>query len=377
KPLDILIDMNSDLTINTWNESKIKIETSLQYQGDNELSDAEWLEKLGISMRMFGSTVRVKSKTNKAFTYIANGGERKVYTAPVYSGDGRSLTWEKGYRPVTLYVPAESILEIEAEQGFLTIKSNIKRLSVTNNNCQVDVANVDRLQLRGKQGSFTGGIIGDGDIQILHGRLTLNELNEGNLTSSYSTIEIESIGNLKLSSSNDEIDIDNAVTLYGIKNFGNLRINQLTGKLDLQGINSDIKVRHINPSAQLIKLVNRNADLRLSANDLSNFSVDVKGSYNKIYSSFAEKTTVDTLPAKEADSLKTLMAAVPSGGIITAASGTSLSTYSANSNTVITVTGYGLGGNKQSPNLKYSARIGTGNQFKYQIICTTCIIDFK
>jgi hypothetical protein len=385
KPLDILIDMNSDLTINTWNENKIRIETSLQYRGDNELSDAEWLEKLGISMRMFGSTVRVKSKTNKAFTYITNGGERKVYTAPVFSGDGRSLTWEKGYRPVTLYVPAESMLEIEAEQGFLTIKSNIKKLSLTNNNCQIDVVDVDRLELRGTQGSFNGGIITDGDIQITHSRLSLKQFNKGELTSSYSTIEIESLKDVKLNSSNDEIDIDNATTLYGTKDFGNLRINQLASRLDLNGVNSDIKLRHIATSAQLIKIVNKNADLRLSATDIPNFSVEIKGSYNTIYSPFSEDLKVDTLTSTEINGLRSTSRAVASTRSVITVTGRPFQKSNSDpirSNTPIqtteNLTMQGSSQERYNPYLKYSAKIGEGsNPLNYQIICTSCIIDFK
>jgi hypothetical protein len=32
----------------------------------------------------------------------------------------------------------------------------------------------------------------------------------------------------------------------------------------------------------------------------------------------------------------------------------------------------------QNPYLKYAAKVGPGNdQLKYQIICTSCVIDFK
>jgi len=49
-----------------------------------------------------------------------------------------------------------------------------------------------------------------------------------------------------------------------------------------------------------------------------------------------------------------------------------------NINSAITITGQAIGGNKQNPFLKYAAKIGTGNsQLKYQIICTSCVIDFK
>src|SRR5215213_7110800 len=61
KALDVLIDMTNDLTINTWNENKIKIETTVEFESPNELTDTQWLEKLGINMKVFGSSVRVKS----------------------------------------------------------------------------------------------------------------------------------------------------------------------------------------------------------------------------------------------------------------------------------------------------------------------------
>jgi hypothetical protein len=292
---------------------------------------------------------------------------------------------------VTLYIPAESILEIESKYGRLKIRNNIKSLLLDNTAGEIEFANIEKLQIRSNRGNFSGGIVAEADVELSHGRFALKQLNKGVMASNYSTIEIESLKDVKLSSSNDEIDIDNVSALYGIKNYGNLRINQLTGKLDLQGINSDIKLRHISPSAQLVKIVNRNADLRLSASDLSNFSVDVKGSYNKIYSSFEENTTVDTLTAGEIESVKTMTNAVSTAGPANAAttarpagSATVTTNRQFNDFTVnvrnvpITVTGYGVGGNKPNPFMKYSAKIGTGNtSLKYQIICTSCAIDFK
>jgi hypothetical protein len=334
-------------------------------------------------MKLFGSTVRVKTRTNSGITFISGGGTRTLYStsystsSPLYN-DGNHFNMQRG--PVTLYIPAESILEIESKYGRLKINNNIKSLLLDNSDGEIEFANIEKLQLRSNRGSFNGGIVGEADIELSHGRLSLKQVNKGDLTCNYSTIEIETLKDVKLSSSTDEIDIDNALALYGIKNYGNLRINQLNGNLDLQGINSDIKLRRINPSVQLVKIVNRNADLRLPSGDLSNFSVDVKGSYNKIYSSFAEKTTIDTLTTEETESVKVATTAVPSAGPSisvtrpTFSTGTTLN-YFANSSAV-TVVGQAVGA-KQNPYLKYVAKIGTGNAPKYEIICTSCVIDFK
>jgi hypothetical protein len=383
KALDVLIDMSGELIINTWNDNKMKIETTVQFEEPNELTDTEWFDKIGVNMKLFGSTVRVKTRTNSGITFTSGGGTRTLYgtsyfTSSLLYNDGNYFNMQRG--PVTLYIPSESILEIESKYGRLKIKNNIKSLLLDNTDGEIEFANIDKLQLRSNRGSFNGGIVGEADIELAHGRLSLKQLNKGNITSNYSTIEIESLKEVKLSSSTDEIDIDDAVALYGTKNYGNLRINQLSGKLDLQGINSDIKLRRINPSVQLVKIVNRNADLRLPSNDLSNFSIDVKGSYNKIYSSFEENTTIDTLTSEEIESVKKITNAVTTAGpsvTNVAGGGRTINLYN-NINSAITITGQAIGGNKQNPFLKYAAKIGTGNsQLKYQIICTSCVIDFK
>jgi len=245
----------------------------------------------------------------------------------------------------------------------------------------MEFANIEKLQLRSTRGNFNGASVTEADIELSHARFALKQLNKGIVTSNYSTIEIEALKDVKLSSSNDEIDIDNAGALYGVKNYGNLRINQLTGKLDIQGFNSDIKLRRVNSSAQLVKIVNRNADLRLPSGDLANFSVDVRGSYNKIYSSFAEKTTVDTLTASEVESIKAMTNVITSAGPAIRTKGSSFNQFeNANAsvrNIAITVQGQAQRVS-QNTYLKYSAKIGSGSdQLKYQVICTSCVIDFK
>jgi hypothetical protein len=371
---------------------EIALPRAVQFEEPNERTDSQWLESIGINMKLFGSTVRVKSRTNGGVFYVTSAGTTMYRAAtPIYFTHAGKMSTG----PVTLYIPTESILEIESKNGRLKINNNIKSLVLDNNDSEIEFANIEKLQIRSNRGSFSGGTVAEGDVELSHARFSLKQLTKGLIASNYSNIEIESTKDLKLSSSNDEIDIDNASALYGTKNYGYLRINQLTDKLDIQGINSDVKLRHTNPSAQLVKIVNRNADLRLSTSELSNFSVDIKGSYNKIYSSFAEKTTIDTLTANETESVKTITTTVPSAGPslsvaetalvnrinndLAKTTGTAYNLYAGGGKVVnvpVAITGQ-VTGSKQNPNLKYSAKIGTGNVPKFQIICTTCVIDFK
>ena len=119
--------------------------------------------------------------------------------------------------------------------------------------------------------------------------------------------------------------------------------------------------------------------MRLPVNELSNFSVDIKGSYNKVYSSFTEKATIDTLTAAETESVKSMTTSVPTAGPVVRTTGTTSNLYAGGGNVVnvLAVTGQVVGTSKQNPYLKYAAKIGTGNAPKYEIICTSCVIDFK
>jgi len=389
KALDVLIDMGGEVIINIWNENKVKLETTVQFEGPSELTDKEWLDKLGISMKLFGSTVRIKTTPNNGFRYLNSNGTITLTSAsPVFSNTGSFLNGLKVsyHNPVILYIPAESILEIGSNYGRLKINNNIKNLTLTNTDGEITFSNVEKLKLRGNRGSISGGVVADADIELSHGRIALKQLNKGLLSSTYCTIEIETLKDVTLNSSSDEIEIDEAASLSGIKKYGNLRINQLVGKLDLQGVNSDINLRHVNPSAQLVKITNRNADLRLPVNDLSNFSVDIKGSYNKVYSFFSEKATIDTLTMQEIESVKSMTGLTAStGNTINITSGTTFggaSKVSQPSGKVaeITVTGFATsgGGGRQNPYLKYTTKMGEGkSQLNYEIVCISCVIDFK
>src|SRR5690349_20619505 len=49
KPLGIAVEMGGQVTVKTWKEDKIKIESAIWIKGNNELADDQWLEKIGIS----------------------------------------------------------------------------------------------------------------------------------------------------------------------------------------------------------------------------------------------------------------------------------------------------------------------------------------
>jgi hypothetical protein len=389
RALDVLIDMSGDLTVKTWNDNKVKIETTLKIDERNEMTNDQLLQMIGVSVKEFGSTVRVKC--NNGLYYLMAGSNISQTLGVITASTGIAYGVSKEKRMVTLYIPSQSALEIENKLGHLVIQGNLKSLILNNTNGQVEADNIDRLQLRSKLGSFSAGVVNDGDITIFHGRMSLKELIKGSFTGSYNTVEIEKVGDLTLGSNSDDIDIDNSASLTGVKNYGSLRINS-SGKLDLEGVNSNIKLRNITPGAGLIRIVNRSAELRLPVREIKNYAIAVRGSFNRFYSSFTDRMTVDTLPAAEVNEIKAKYESILQASKVIASSNLIGTTYSPGSNlSTISVTGYGTGSNTLSVrsagvapgsnvnnNLRHTIKTGDGaSQIKFDVTCTNCTLDLK
>jgi hypothetical protein len=395
--LDIIIDQRRNLSIKTWNENKVKIEATIQLETESQLTDEEWLERLGINLKLFGSTVQLKSNNVNLYTIpgvtVTSSGSvlrtipRQGSSTVVYKGTGELRGTIKGDQPVTLYIPAQSALEIDNKYSALKIEANVKSLILTNTYGNIDAMNIDKLYLRSNQGSFAASAIADGDMELSHTRVTLKQLAKGLLISKYATIEIETIGDLKLTSSNDEIDIDAVGSISGSKNYGSLRINQLQKRLEIDGLNADIKLRGINPSVDLIKIFNRNADLRLPIRDLKDYMVEIKGSYNSLFAPFTDVLLSDTLTIAEIKEIaeKTTLLhnkstvtriSVDGGGGITYTTGVSSPTRASPVQRFPSYPGASNQGN--SGTIKYTAKMGTGNKLtRFEIVCVSCVLDFK
>jgi hypothetical protein len=370
RALDIIIDQRRNLSIKTWNENKVKIETTVQLETESQLTDEQWLEKLGINLKLFGSTVRLKSTAESFFPIpgvtVTSGNvfrstPRQWSNSGVYKGTGELRGTIKGDRLVTLYIPAQSALEIDNKNCVLKIEANIKSLIMENTYGNIDAMNIDKLYIRSTQGSFTAGTIADGDI------------------------EIETTGDLKLTSNNDEIDIDDAGSVSGLKNYGSLRINQLQKSLQIEGLNSDIKLRTINSSVDQIKIFNRNADLRLPIRELKDYMVEIKGSYNNLYAPFTDLLSSDTLTAAEMKEIteKTSLLNSKSAATRTVtgygnyAGGGGISYSTPITEKLVTVLNTSGPANNKN-NFKYTAKVGTGNKFtRFEIACASCVLDFK
>jgi hypothetical protein len=338
--------------IKTWDQPKVKVVTTVWFEGEGKLSDEEWFEKLNISIKTLGTSVRIKSNTvSGGGSYYMNGQSYSWSSGSggsgvaIFDGDGKNIgTKSNGKRYVVIYIPKENKLDVESKYADVSIESSIKKLNadITNGNLEL-LGSIADLKLRSKYSNVTVDEVAIGEIDFMNGNLSINQAKEVELDTKYSNIEIGVATKLNFTSTNDEYEIDEAISIVGRKNYGNLRIAQLKENLELDGTNADVKVKNIAATVSTIKVDNKYADLRLPLRNVKNYSVDFEGPYSTIYANFEKK-------AKPAAATKT----------------------STTRNHWATA-----GCDDCNTDASFTATVGSGTGTKVEVKCQNCTVDFK
>jgi hypothetical protein len=290
---------NRPIVVKTWAEQKVKVVTTVFFEGEGKLSDEEWFEKLNLSLRTLGNSVKIKSGnvsggsyTVLGNTYGRNWGSDGV---AVFNGQGQNIgTKSNTRRVVTVYVPANSKMDIETRYADIEL-GDLASLSLDITNGNVDGGNVNELKLRSRYGNASFGNSKYAEVEFTNGRFTLAGADELDIDSKYATIEVGSSKKITMRSTNDEYELEEVGSLSGRKNYGNLRITKLNTSLEMDGTNADIKVRNVGASLENITLDNKYADIRIPLRNVKSYIVDFTGPYSTVYGNFEKKFKVDTM----------------------------------------------------------------------------------
>lgn len=290
---------NRPIVVKTWAEQKVKVVTTVFFEGEGKLSDEEWFEKLNLSLRTLGNSVKIKSGnvssgsyTIMGNTYGWNSGSDGV---ALFNGQGQNIgTKSNTRRVVTVFVPANSKMDIETRYADIELGdlANLK-LDITNGN--VEGGNVNDLRLRARYGNANFGNSKYAEVEFTNGRLTLAGADELDIDSKYATIEVGTSNKITMRSTNDEYELEEVGSLSGTKSYGNLRITKLNTSLEMDGTNADIKVRNVGAALDNITVDNKYADIRIPMRNVKNYAIDFTGPYSTVYGNFEKKFKVDTM----------------------------------------------------------------------------------
>ncbi len=289
---EVYIENHSrNIVVKIWDQPKVKIITTVQYDGENSFTEDEWFEKANVSLKILGSSVKIKAGlVNNLSAYTTNLTNVTTNGLTEVIATEHPLSSTKSPKKlVTVYLPAGSKIDIESKYSEITLPANIGDVNVDISNGNLDTDNLGKCILRSKYAIVNMGDIKTAEIEFTGGRFIAKNIDDLDIDSKYSTIELALAKKAVIRSTNDEYEFEEVGEISGQKNYGNLRITRLLQKIELEGANADIKIRNISPSVSLIKIDDKYADIRLPVKNTKNYSVDFTGAYSAVYGNFEKK----------------------------------------------------------------------------------------
>lgn len=360
KTITMLLDVadNTDLSIEnttrtivikTWKESKIKISTTVLYDGESSLSDAEWFGKLNINTKMVvkgnKTIVRLKSGLVGGNSYVEAGEDLAVFNG---SGEQTS-TVRNQKRTIVITIPNSTILDIDTKYADVQIDNNISEAKINITNGNVEMQDAASLILRSKYSNVNVGDIANAEVEITNGKLATKNIATLDIDSKYSSIETGDVATANIRSTNDSYEMEEVATFTGRKNYGSLRIEKLNKSFEFEGTNADVKIKTVAATVTLVAIDNKYSDIRLPLKQLPNYVLRFDGLYSTVYGNFEKKKWEDVKENK--------------------------------GNTVTNTTKNRFASRDDSDDCscdsKFIANVGNNNGAKINIKCQNCTVDFK
>jgi hypothetical protein len=311
------------VTVLTTHENKVRLVTSVAYEGNCRYTNEEWLRKLELKVSGNAGDIQVKcgnmepmgdedarSLLRSAQSYSRSPllphrtpdlPQRRTLNnltpngTVVFDSEGRWL-YKKGNirRDIIVYVPVGSRLEIDSRYAEIILDSSVTEVNARITSGGLTMKDAGRLVLNSSYGSVYAANIGYADIALNHAWFHAKDISTLEINSKASTVELAAIGKVKINSNDDQYEMEEAGVIDGWKNYGSIRVNTLRNSLNLTGVNADIKVHNIEPSVSLVKIDGQYADLRLPVDNLKDYTVNFEGQGSNLYTPFERPHATDS-----------------------------------------------------------------------------------
>lgn len=369
--------------VKTWDQQKVKLTTTAYYYDkDNTPTDEELLDKANISLKVMGSSVKIKSGigNNYGYGFAYSSCNNCAETMTSGSGSAGQITSIRLHSNSTkknssksdliIYMPAGTKIDIENKYGNVMLFNGITEASIDISNGNLEVGDINKLILRSKYANANLGNLKNAEVELMNGRFSAQNIDQLDIDSKYSNIELAAVKNLSIRSNVDEYDVEEVGELRGRKNYGNLRITHLKESLELEGQNADLKIKDVAASVNRVKIDDKYADIRIPLRNIKAFSIDFSGAYSTVYGDFEKKPVVEEKAAKEPKENTTTGTEKPVTGYA-ASSDTKNQQFRIN---LVQVGAWGGGNDTPS---KFTAAVGDGKGMKVDMKCQNCTVDFK
>lgn len=383
------------VTIRPSKDNVVRLATTAYYYGDSAFTNEQWLGKLNIQMQKTDTGITIRSGnitgntgTGRSLFYSYSTNEPPVATASdggqnqktrdntqtlsgratvTAYGSARGYSYTNGTtvfndqgavfyssglkRELTVYLPAGAALNISSKYADVSVEHDVTLIRATITSASLDMAGAATATITSNYGNISTGNLGKATISLTSGKLLMKNADQLHLVTKYTKVEAGTCRILNMQSVSDDYDIDEVKELAGQQHYGSLRVDKLTGSVNLKAASADIKFRNIEPTVSAITIEDKYADVRLPVNALKNYEVAFSGQYSSVFAPFERK---EATVGNETTANSVTTTAYGSG-----ASGGSATSHRSTNNFTATV-----------GDVKAAHTVFT-------LTCTSCNVDFK
>lgn len=281
-----LVNKHGDVNISTWDKGKVKIKATITVYTNNEGQAEEYLRK-----------VYVKSTTSSDYYKAETIQEKTKKRWYDWTTNKSNFSYRVDYE---ISIPKSVTLYVSNRHGDVFVEEMYGRTKATviHGNIKMKKANTS-LNITVAYGDAFLTEMGDGDINIKHGKLNIEQARDVKINSKNSRVFIKSAADLNIISKNDYYEIEDISDLRSSSKYDNFKIKELKSvyinarfsdytitklleSAEFEVEHTDANIENLDKDFDKIKFNGKSSDLIVN---LSGTNADIE--------IFAKQTTID------------------------------------------------------------------------------------
>lgn len=258
-----------NIDIVTWDENRILIEVHIKTNGNNEEKVQKKLDQINVEFS--GSTSSVEARTTFK--------DRKGSSWSFWGNNDNNVKMEINY---TIKMPVTNSVDLSNDYGSINLN---KLEGVAKISCDYGQLNIGQLMADNNSLKFdytknsTIAYMKSGTINADYSGYTLEKVDKLSLNADYTNSDITEVANITYNNDYGKINIHKAGNLTGRGDYIPLRVETLTGSLDVNTDYGSISVERMMPSVKNVTINSDYAGIKLGYDRDFNFSFDIELSY--------------------------------------------------------------------------------------------------
>ena len=280
------------INMETWAQNEVKFEVTITVDARSQEKANEIFDQVKIDFSNTSSHVRAETQINTSKSWTRWFGNNSSDFDIVYK----------------VWIPATVSVDLANKYGDIVLASieGDCNIDLKYGNMTVDDIGGDlTLDMGYAKGSV--GSTGNADLDIKYSKLKCENMGDITVTSKYSGIEVGDVGMIQSNTGYDGYKIKSASSLsnvgkyddFAIEEIGNINMNTKYSHLDVGHLGDEadvtfkhggIKIKSLASDFSKVQLVGDYASIQISAEQATNYSVDLEGKYT----SFKINTVIET-----------------------------------------------------------------------------------